>query len=336
MEQPLTPCQYPPRVRVQRVHQYDPVDGEVHSCRFHVQLHSADSCSSRHNPLEPSGHRNYGTVSQYGGGTMYQIEEGTCRLNPQILNKNHPVNIVFIRRHTAGQSHMNKSPWPDAPTAGRILERIRHESRSESEKGRWFENLFLRLMRDMPEFEAKEAHRWADWPDRTRLTKLPLEDTGIDLVAILNDGSLVAIQCKCYDESDTIQREKINSFLAVSGSPFDLRWVVSTCGWGRNAESIINDIEPPVRRIDFHKYEQAAVSKGQFRREAREPLPLQREAIANVVTGLSNKDRGQLIMACGTGKTYSTLQISEELVRGGGRTDTSPCTQYSTGFPSTS
>ena len=31
------------------------------------------------------------------------------------------------------------------PTAGAILDRIRAESRDESEKGRWFEQLFMRV-----------------------------------------------------------------------------------------------------------------------------------------------------------------------------------------------
>ena len=210
--------------------------------------------------------------------------------------------------------------WPDASTAGGILERIRRESRSEHEKGRWFENLFLRMMRDMPEFEVAEAHRWPDWPDRKRLTKFGPEDVGIDLVATLKDGSLVAIQCKCYDESGTVQREDIDSFLAVSGPPFSMRWIVATCGWGRNAEEIIRDIrEPPVRRIDFHTYDGAEVSEGRFTRQRRIPLEMQERAIDDAVSGLTTKKRGQLIMACGTGKTYTSLRIAEKLVPDGGR-----------------
>ena len=121
--------------------------------------------------------------------------------------------------------------WPDAPTAGDVLARIRRESRDEPEKGRWFENLFKRLILDAPNFEVKRAWRWVDWPGR-KARGFPAKDIGIDLVAELNDGSLVAIQCKCHNESDTIQRDKIDSFLAASGH-FDMRWVVATCRWGQ-------------------------------------------------------------------------------------------------------
>ena len=175
------------------------------------------------------------------------------------------------------------------------------------------------MIRNMPEFTVNEAHRWADWPDRERLTRLPPSDVGIDLVAITDDGRTVAIQCKCYEEECTIQREDINSFLAVSGPPFDMRWAVATCRWGRNAEDIIRKIEPPARRIDFHEYDDVRLSGKKLRREKRSPLPLQTKAVESVVTRLSGgEDRGQLVMACGTGKTYTSLLIAERLVPANG------------------
>ena len=171
----------------------------------------------------------------------------------------------------------------------------------------------------MPEFAVNEAYRWADWPDRERLTKLPPSDVGIDLVATTDDGRMVAIQCKCYEEEHAIQRDSIDSFLAVSGPPFDMRWIVATCRWGRNAEDVINNIEPSVRRIDFHEYDRARIFKGKVELERREPKSLQTKAIENVVTRMSDADRGQLIMACGTGKTYTALRITEQMVPDGGR-----------------
>lgn len=210
--------------------------------------------------------------------------------------------------------------WPDASTALQILEDIRSESRDEHEKGRWFENLFLRLICNIPDFEVAKAYRWSDWPDRERLVNSGPKDIGIDLVATLNDGSLVAIQCKCYDEKYKIQRDDINSFLAVSGPPFDMRWIVATCGWGGNAEKIIHQIsEPTIRRIDFHLYDDVKISKGRIIIDKRQPLQKQSEAIECVVNGMNTASRGQLIMACGTGKTYTSLQIAESLVSDGGR-----------------
>ena len=56
------------------------------------------------------------------------------------------------------------------PRAGFILERIRTDSRDESEKGRWFEQLFMRIALQQPEFEIDEIWRWPDWPQREALT----------------------------------------------------------------------------------------------------------------------------------------------------------------------
>ena len=207
--------------------------------------------------------------------------------------------------------------WPDAPTAGEVLERIRRESRNDTEKGRWFENLFKRLILDTPHFDVARAWRWADWPDRES-HGFPAKDVSTDLVAELNDGSLVAIQCKCYNEADTVQREKIDRFLATSGF-FDMRWVVATCRWGKNAEEAITLAKPPVRRIDFHEYGDGRINEETFQHEERTPWEIQSKAIENVVVGLRDTDRGQLVMACGTGKTFTSFCISERLVPDGGR-----------------
>ncbi len=55
------------------------------------------------------------------------------------------------------------------PIAGDILDRIRNESRDQAEKGRWFEQLFMRLALQQPEFEIEEIWRWPDWPEREAL-----------------------------------------------------------------------------------------------------------------------------------------------------------------------
>ena len=73
-------------------------------------------------------------------------------------------------------------------TAGEVLARIRTESRDNSEKRLWFEQVFMRLARREPEFEIADIHRWTDWPDRNRLTGLDGRDIGIDLVGERSDG----------------------------------------------------------------------------------------------------------------------------------------------------
>lgn len=102
------------------------------------------------------------------------------------------------------------------PTAGAVLNRIRRESRDESEKGRWFEELFVRVALQEPEFEIDAVWRWPEWPEREDVTGRDGRDIGIDLVARRTSGEWVAIQCKCYDERRTLPKSEVDKFLGAS------------------------------------------------------------------------------------------------------------------------
>ena len=212
------------------------------------------------------------------------------------------------------------------PTVGEILERIREESRDESEKGRWFEQLFMRVALQEPEFEIDEIWRWADWPEREALTGKDGRDIGIDLVARRTTGEWVAVQCKCYDDDRRLSKGEVDKFMSASqhikegseSSLFTLRWIVATCRWGRNAEQTIRGVYPHVSQIDFNEYLDIQLEKEDAERPVQEPWPLQHEAIEDAIEGLSNHDRGSLVMACGTGKTFVSLRIAEETVPDGG------------------
>ncbi|MDE0457731.1 MAG: DEAD/DEAH box helicase family protein [Chromatiales bacterium] len=206
------------------------------------------------------------------------------------------------------------------PSARAILDRIRTESRDESEKGRWFEQLFMRVALQEPEFEIDGIWRWPDWPEREALTGLDGRDIGIDLVARRTSGEWVAVQCKCYDERHVLGKGGIDKFLGGSQQPvFRLRWIVATCRWGPNAERAIRNAHPEVKQIDFRQHLDVQVEEQDAGRPVQEPWPLQAEAIEDAVTGLASHDRGRLVMACGTGKTFTSLRIAERVVEDGQR-----------------
>jgi len=206
------------------------------------------------------------------------------------------------------------------PVAGNILDRIRKDSRDPAEKGRWFEQLFMRLALQQPEFEIDQIWCWPDWPKREALTGLDGRDMGIDLVAQRTSGEHVAIQCKCYDERHTLGKGEIDKFLGGSQQPiFRLRWIVATCRWGPIAERAIRNAHPQVTQIDFRQYLNVEVQEQDAKRPVQQPWSLQAEAIEDAVEGLANHDRGRLIMACGTGKTFTALRIAEQIVEDGRR-----------------
>ncbi len=176
-----------------------------------------------------------------------------------------------------------------------------------------------------PEYEIDEIEHWGQWSERHRLTGLSARDTGIDLVARHRDGSWIAIQCKCYAPTQRVAKSDIDSFLAVSQASdsadrpvFAMRWIVATSPWTNNAAEQVDSLGSSVRRIDFLRHEYESISEKLQERPVRDPWPRQREAIDKVVAGLLNHDRGRMVMACGTGKTFTALRIAEAVVPDGG------------------
>ncbi len=205
-------------------------------------------------------------------------------------------------------------------TIGEALDRIRRESRDESEKGRWFENLVSQVLLANPEYEIEKVHRWADWPEREELTGHDGRDWGVDLVARHRSDGWIAIQCKCYSEKARVSKPAIDSFLGFTQqSVYSMRWIIATSDWTKAAEAAVEGAEPPVRRIDFLRHENDPLTVPGDGRPVRRPWPRQQEAIDKVVKGLQYHHRGRLTMACGTGKTFTALRIAEQVVPDGGR-----------------
>ena len=112
----------------------------------------------------------------------------------------------------------------------------------------------------------------------------------------------------------------IDKFLGGSQQAvFRLRWIVATGRWGPNAERAIQNANPEIKQIDFGQHLDVQVEERDAKRPVQEPWPLQADAIEDAVTGLANHDRGRLIMACGTGKTFTSLRIAEQIVGDGQR-----------------
>ena len=195
---------------------------------------------------------------------------------------------------------------------GDILADIRANSPTERAKGDNFERLFCKTAKHIPELEIADIWRWADWPE---LAKHDFDgrDDGVDLVAQLNNGDLVAVQCKCYAEDRKIGKDDIQKFIAgAKPQVFNLRWFVATTDYSDIAARSIKDHD--IRVIDFREYLKVDLG-APSRRPQRALRPLQQEAIDDVMRGYeSGQDRGRLIMACGTGKTFTALRLAEKLV----------------------
>ncbi len=209
-----------------------------------------------------------------------------------------------------------------------ILDTFRREAKSEREKGTYFEELILVYLRNEASYKDLYDKVWtyADWAKEQGLDQ---RDAGIDLVArTAGTGEFHAIQCKLYTEDYKLQKKDIDSFFTASGkSVFSHRIIVSTTNnWSDHAEEALKDQQPPVSKIDLFDLENSQIdwSKYQSKQEPvlkpkKQLREHQKEALRAVKAGLKTADRGKLIMACGTGKTFTSLKIAEEIAGKGGR-----------------
>ena len=218
-----------------------------------------------------------------------------------------------------------------------ILAKYRAVSFSERDKGDRFERLMQAFLQTVPWYAGMFRHVWL-WREFPYKQNLGGKDTGIDIVIQTVEGEFWAVQCKCYAETARMDKPAVDSFLATSSkqfvddrlqtTSFALRlWISTTNNWGVEAENAIRHQEPPVRRISLADLESApvdwaaleqGVSGARARQERKQPRPHQQAAIAAFHEHFQTGDRGKLIMACGTGKTFTSLKIAENETGGRG------------------
>ncbi|MFI7754851.1 type ISP restriction/modification enzyme [Acinetobacter baumannii] len=202
-----------------------------------------------------------------------------------------------------------------------LINTYRTTAKTEREKGTYFELLCIKYFENEPFYkeEFSKVQTYTDWAKEQGLTG---KDTGIDLVATTKDGEFHAIQCKLYDADRKVSKSEIDSFLsAASKTYFSRRIIVSTThAWSDNALATLENQDPPVTKIDLETLEQSAIDWLKFAEKKEVVLKPkkqlrdhQKAALTNVQIGLYEQglERGKLIMACGTGKTFTSLKIAE-------------------------
>ena len=215
-----------------------------------------------------------------------------------------------------------------------LLENMRNSSHNKREQGSKFERLMQKVFQTSPLYAEiyEKVWLWSEFP------YAETNDIGIDLVARKRDtDEYTAIQCKFYDEKTPVSKDDIDTFLSASGKAFYVndreyryseRIIVSTNDkWSSNAESTIIGQLPPVTRIRVQDLQECGIDWNSFtlnnladmqKAPKKSPRPHQIEAIRAVIEGLKMANRGKLIMACGTGKTFTSLKITEEQTQGTG------------------
>ena len=221
-------------------------------------------------------------------------------------------------------------------TFTKILNKFRKESFSERDKGYRFERLMQTYLKTTTIYANVFEDVWL-WSEFQYRSQFGGHDVGIDLVARTFEGDYWAIQCKCYAADAYINKPEVDSFLATSGKTFETDngivgfagrlWISTTNNWGTTAELTIKNQIPQVNRLSLMDLESDEVDwekleSGLFGKASRvKPFEIkehQQKAIDKVHEHLLTHDRGKLIMACGTGKTFTSLKIAENETDGKG------------------
>lgn len=218
-----------------------------------------------------------------------------------------------------------------------ILARFRNESVTEHDKGAKFEKLIKRWFLTVPEYAnvLDKVWLWEEFPGKESMGGV---DLGIDLVAKTDEGKFWAIQCKCYQDDAVISKKMVDSFIANANRQFvddemhtnrfdKLFWVSTTSHWGKNAQESIKHQAIQFVPIYTDWLQNSSVNwkelvEGKQGKEAllagKTMRSHQIEALTKAHEYFENHDRGKMIMACGTGKTYTSLKIVENETKGKG------------------
>lgn len=203
-----------------------------------------------------------------------------------------------------------------------LVQQINELAETQRDRGTYFEYLARAYFQNEPTYQNEFKNIWmlADVPEEHGI---PKTDIGVDLVAETFTGELVAIQAKFYDRA--IQKSNIDSFLSELGKDYYKLGIIvaSTDKWGKNAEKALADRSDVIRiglsdlrnsRIDWDKFSFKRPDEVTVK-DKKKPRYYQKEVIEKALAYFKENDRGQLIMAPGTGKTFTSLKVAEAMAK---------------------
>ena len=207
-------------------------------------------------------------------------------------------------------------------TFDNLVHQINELAETQRDRGTYFEYLARAYLQNEPTYKNEFKNVWmlADVPEEFGIPKV---DLGVDLVAEKYTGELVAIQAKFYNHK--IQKSNIDSFLGELGKDYYESGIIvaSTDKWGKNAEKALAD-RSDVIRIGLSDLRNSQIDWSKFSFESPEVVTVkakkklryyQESAIQSALNHFRENDRGQLIMAPGTGKTFTSLKIAEAMAK---------------------
>ena len=208
-----------------------------------------------------------------------------------------------------------------------LLQQIDDNVNVQRNRGTAFEKMVVSYFKNEPTYKNKYSDVWMlnEVPEEYHVSR---KDTGVDIVARDKaTGKLTAIQAKYY--KDKVGKDTINSFIAEASKDYYTDGIIvsTTDKWNKNAEQALEGLSKPITRIGLSQLQNADVNWELFDfeheskdlgKEAKKLRDYQIEAIEKSLAYFKEHDRGKLIMAPGTGKTFTSLKIAEALMEDSG------------------
>ena len=209
-------------------------------------------------------------------------------------------------------------------TFDELVEQINNNLDKQRDRGTAFEKLVVAYLKNDSTYKHQFEDVWMlnEVPAKYHISK---KDTGVDIVAKGYDGNLTAVQAKFY--KGKVSKAGIDSFVAETGKKVYSAGILvsSTDEWNSNARKTLNDTTKPFTVIglsqlrsadfDWQKFSFAKENTNLPKKKPKTLRPYQETAIDNSLKYFKEHDRGKLIMAPGTGKTFTSLKIAEALMR---------------------
>lgn len=204
-----------------------------------------------------------------------------------------------------------------------LVEQIDNNIDNQRDRGTAFEKMVVAYLENEPAYKQKFQNVWMlnEVPAEYNISK---KDTGVDIVAKGYDDKLTAVQAKFY--KGKVGKKEIDSFIAEAGKNYyDSGMLVSsTDELNKNVEETFAKQTKPFTTIglsqlrnahfQWQKFSFSKENKNLSTKKKNQPRDYQNEAIARAVKYFKTNSRGKLIMAPGTGKTFTSLKIAEALM----------------------
>ena len=219
-----------------------------------------------------------------------------------------------------------------------IVDCIGERSPTSTAAGRRWEEVVVAFLSTDPLYRRRFARveLFEDWATKNEVSK---QDRGIDLIAVRHDEGLCAIQCKFTKNLyKKLSKGAVDSFLANTENRAYSERLVVFSGFEVTRhleEQLAVEREIPVQLLAGKVLSQANVNWGDLMPVAigtraagtgmltRRPLKTirdhQRKAVDKAKAELTESNRTKLVMACGSGKTYTSLILAEEVAGVGKR-----------------